>query len=244
MIPHDPLLESITTSVEDRIVFDTEMLGFLKGNSSRNLSGRAAVTAILRHRTGESSPGSKASFVSRINRMADFFGRHSQVLLYVPNLIGYVRVAFALYAFSVAFTNPGHCILFYFASFVCDELDGRFARMLSQTSTLGAVLDMVTDRLATTGLLTLLAIQYPSYLFLFISLVFLDIFSHWFQMYSTLLVGAATHKMYMLYFNEFQQYRWTSVAFSAPQQALDFMPVVCHPGGIPWWSATQAASLG
>ena len=31
-------------------------------------------------------------------------------------------------------------------SFVCDELDGRFARMLNQSSVFGAVLDMVTDR--------------------------------------------------------------------------------------------------
>ena len=32
--------------------------------------------------------------------------------------------------------------------FVCDELDGRFARMLDQSSTFGVVLDMVTDRCA------------------------------------------------------------------------------------------------
>jgi CDP-diacylglycerol--inositol 3-phosphatidyltransferase len=30
--------------------------------------------------------------------------------------------------------------------FVCDELDGRAARAFNQTSTMGAVLDMVTDR--------------------------------------------------------------------------------------------------
>jgi CDP-diacylglycerol--inositol 3-phosphatidyltransferase len=30
--------------------------------------------------------------------------------------------------------------------FVCDELDGRAARTFNQTSTMGAVLDMVTDR--------------------------------------------------------------------------------------------------
>ena len=30
--------------------------------------------------------------------------------------------------------------------FVADETDGRFARQYNQTSTLGAVLDMVTDR--------------------------------------------------------------------------------------------------
>lgn len=59
---------------------------------------------------------------------------------------GYVRVASAFYAFAVASTNPLAFILAYFFSFVCDELDGRFARMLGQTSTLGAVLDMVTDR--------------------------------------------------------------------------------------------------
>ena len=51
--------------------------------------------------------------------------------------------------------------------------------MLNQTSTLGAVLDMVTDRLATTGLFMLLAMQYPDWYMLCISLVFLDIFSHW-----------------------------------------------------------------
>ena len=45
-----------------------------------------------------------------------------------------------------------HCIVGSTAglcySFVCDELDGRFARLLHQTSTLGIVLDMVTDRCA------------------------------------------------------------------------------------------------
>ena len=59
---------------------------------------------------------------------------------------GYLRVACAFYAFAVASTNPLACVLAYYFGFVCDELDGRFARMLGQTSTLGAVLDMVTDR--------------------------------------------------------------------------------------------------
>ena len=59
---------------------------------------------------------------------------------------GYVRIALALYAFGVSFISPLQTVLLYFFSFVCDELDGRFARMLNQTSTLGAVLDMVTDR--------------------------------------------------------------------------------------------------
>ncbi|KAG2492576.1 hypothetical protein HYH03_009237 [Edaphochlamys debaryana] len=123
-----------------------------------------------------------------------FFGRHSNVYTYVPNLIGYARVAAALYAFGVAFKSPYQCIIAYFLSFVCDELDGRFARMLNQTSTLGAVLDMVTDRLATTGLLIIVSLVYPQIHTLCIALVFLDIFSHWFQMYASLALGATTHK--------------------------------------------------
>ncbi|GFR41771.1 hypothetical protein Agub_g2530 [Astrephomene gubernaculifera] len=123
-----------------------------------------------------------------------FFSRHSNVYIYVPNLIGYARVAAALYAFGVAFTSPVHTVAAYFLSFVCDELDGRFARMLNQTSTLGAVLDMVTDRLATTGLLLVVTMMYPQLHVACISLIFLDIFSHWFQMYASLAVGATTHK--------------------------------------------------
>jgi CDP-diacylglycerol--inositol 3-phosphatidyltransferase len=127
-------------------------------------------------------------------QQAGFFARHSNVLLYVPNIIGYARIAACLYSVAVAFTSPLLCILLYFAGFACDELDGRMARMLNQTSTLGAVLDMVTDRLATTGLLLILAMQYPAWYMACILLVFLDIFSHWFQMYATLLLGATTHK--------------------------------------------------
>lgn len=107
---------------------------------------------------------------------------------------GYARVAFALYAFSVARSDPVHCFFFYLASFVCDELDGRFARKYNQTSTLGAVLDMVTDRVATSCLLAILCHFYPAWQPAFLSLLMLDIFSHWFQMYATLAMGSATHK--------------------------------------------------
>ena len=103
-------------------------------------------------------------------------------------------MAFALYAFSVARSDPGRCFLFYLASFVCDELDGRFARMFNQTSTLGAVLDMVTDRVATSCLLAVLCYLYPAWQPVLLSLLMLDIFSHWFQMYATLAMGSATHK--------------------------------------------------
>eukprot|EP00878_Enallax_costatus_P018550 GHUV01019531.1.p2 GENE.GHUV01019531.1~~GHUV01019531.1.p2 ORF type:complete len:106 (+),score=26.14 GHUV01019531.1:898-1215(+) len=54
---------------------------------------------------------------------------------------------------------------------------------------------MVTDRVATTGLLALLCSVYPQYHIAFILLISLDIFSHWFHMYSTLLAGSSTHKV-------------------------------------------------
>ncbi|KAL4451458.1 hypothetical protein ABPG75_007120 [Micractinium tetrahymenae] len=125
---------------------------------------------------------------------AGFFGRHPNVYVYVPNLIGYARVAAALYAFAVALQHPTAAVLAYAASFVCDELDGRFARKLNQCSTLGSVLDMVTDRLATTCLLAVLAVRWPACHLPALLLIWLDIFSHWFQMYSTLAMGATTHK--------------------------------------------------
>ena len=53
---------------------------------------------------------------------------------------------------------------------------------------------MVTDRLATAGLLAVLGMLYPRSYMAFLGLMFLDIFSHWFQMYSTFLSGSETHK--------------------------------------------------
>ena len=52
-------------------------------------------------------------------------------------------------------------------------------RALGQTSELGRVLDMVTDRVSTTGLCVVLAHLYPAYLAHFCALIFLDLFSHW-----------------------------------------------------------------
>ena len=49
-------------------------------------------------------------------------------------------------------------------------------------------------RLSTTGLLTILCMLYNEYHLLFLGLIVLDIFSHWFQMYSTFVSGSSTHK--------------------------------------------------
>ncbi|KAI5388324.1 CDP-diacylglycerol-inositol 3-phosphatidyltransferase, variant 2 [Lathyrus oleraceus] len=77
--------------------------------------------------------------------------------------------------------------------FVCDAVDGWCARRFNQVSTFGAVLDMVTDRISTACLLVVLSQLYKPGL-IFLSLLALDIGSHWFQMYSTFLAGKASHK--------------------------------------------------
>ncbi len=92
-----------------------------------------------------------------------------------------------------AFRTKSFFSLLYFVSFVCDALDGWFARKLNQVSTFGAVLDMVTDRISTACLLVILSQVYRPGL-IFLSLLALDIGSHWLQMYSTFLVGKTSHK--------------------------------------------------
>ena len=44
-------------------------------------------------------------------------------------------------------------------------------------------------------MLMLLCKTYPELFIVFLLLLMLDLFSHWFQMYSTLVAGSATHKV-------------------------------------------------
>ncbi|ESQ53102.1 hypothetical protein EUTSA_v10026160mg [Eutrema salsugineum] len=115
------------------------------------------------------------------------------VYLYIPNIVGYMRVLLNCIAFAVCFSNKTLFSLLYFFSFCCDAVDGWCARKFNQVSTFGAVLDMVTDRVSTACLLVILSqIYMPSLAFL--SLLALDIASHWLQMYSTFLSGKTSHK--------------------------------------------------
>ena len=123
-----------------------------------------------------------------------FFQRHENVFVYVPNLIGYARVVLASIALAYAFEDVPFALGAYFLSFVCDELDGRFARMFDQCSEFGKLLDMVTDRLATAGLLMVLSAKFPEWFFTCLALLLLDIGSHWLQMYTSVLASRKSHK--------------------------------------------------
>ncbi|KAH7518408.1 hypothetical protein FEM48_Zijuj09G0168400 [Ziziphus jujuba var. spinosa] len=115
------------------------------------------------------------------------------VYLYIPNIIGYIRVLMNIVAFAQCFSNKKLFSILYFVSFVCDGIDGWCARKFNQVSTFGAVLDMITDRISTACLLVILSQVYRPGL-IFLSLLALDISSHWLQMYSTFLAGKVSHK--------------------------------------------------
>lgn len=114
--------------------------------------------------------------------------------LYVPNLIGYVRVIAMLLSYAHAQDDWYFSMQCYVLSQALDAVDGWAARQLNQSSELGRVLDMVTDRVSTTGLCVVLAQIYPQRLGAFCALICLDLFSHWYHMHATLVGGAQSHK--------------------------------------------------
>mmetsp|Transcript_36930 Transcript_36930/g.68675 ORF Transcript_36930/g.68675 Transcript_36930/m.68675 type:complete len:218 (-) Transcript_36930:1126-1779(-) len=116
----------------------------------------------------------------------------SNVLLFVPNLIGYSRIILMLLAFAFAKTNWQWSMACYLGAFTGDLFDGMAARYFNQCSEFGGILDMVTDRVSTAGLLMILAQLYPDYHFFFNALMCIDIFSHWFHVMST--AGDGHHK--------------------------------------------------
>ncbi|TPX59818.1 CDP-diacylglycerol---inositol 3-phosphatidyltransferase [Powellomyces hirtus] len=82
----------------------------------------------------------------------------------------------------------------YSISCLLDAADGQAARYFGQTSRFGAVLDMVTDRSTTSCLLVYLSLTFPRLTLLFQTLIALDLSSHYLQMYSSLILGAGSHK--------------------------------------------------
>jgi CDP-diacylglycerol--inositol 3-phosphatidyltransferase len=107
----------------------------------------------------------------------------TDVYLYVPNLIGYMRAILTIAFIHFSLTDWKIAITCYVASFAGDLFDGIAARALNQCSNFGAVLDMVVDRCSTACLLVVLSHQYPQYMFGFCCLLVLDFSSHWFHMY-------------------------------------------------------------
>jgi len=118
----------------------------------------------------------------------------SRVYFFIPNIIGYLRVALAVAAFVSSFSNHYVFFVCYAISEILDAVDGHAARYFNQASRYGAVLDMVTDRCATTALIMILGYFYREFILGFILIVALDITSHYAHLYSTLVRRVTSHK--------------------------------------------------
>ncbi|KAK7197717.1 CDP-diacylglycerol--inositol 3-phosphatidyltransferase [Novymonas esmeraldas] len=122
----------------------------------------------------------------------------TKILFFVPNLIGYARMAASLTAYLVARDYPALCLVLYTASFVLDAVDGMAARALNQCSHFGAILDMLTDRASTSGFLVVLdgVLQPMPYRYTVVLsvLVFLDVASHFCRMYASVFIRKDSHK--------------------------------------------------
>ncbi len=122
--------------------------------------------------------------------------KSNNVFLYIPNLIGYLRVILYTTAFVGHSLGRWEAFLgLYSLAFLLDEFDGRAARKFNQSSQLGAALDMVSDRCATAGLCLVLSQLYPRYTLGLIVLVALDISSHYYLLYATAILDEASHKV-------------------------------------------------
>lgn len=96
--------------------------------------------------------------------------------------LGYVRVILAIFAFYYI-RQPELFLPLYGTSCLLDVADGYAARWLGQCSRFGSVLDMVTDRCSTAGLLCHLCSVYPQWTLAFQLLIALDLSSHYMHMY-------------------------------------------------------------
>lgn len=138
--------------------------------------------------------------------------KQENIFLFIPNIIGkhfdlrafsmcltllgYTRIILALSSLYYMPLHPRTCSVLYSLSCILDALDGLAARHYNQSTTFGAVLDMVTDRCTTSCLLVFLASAFPRWSIVFQGLISLDLASHYIHMYATLAMGASgqSHK--------------------------------------------------
>lgn len=113
-----------------------------------------------------------------------------------PKLAGYARIILATASLYYMPLHPRTCSFFYSVSCLLDAADGFAARRYNQSTTFGAVLDMVTDRCTTSCLLVFLASAFPRWAIIFQGLISLDLASHYIHMYATLTMGGSgqSHK--------------------------------------------------
>ncbi len=117
-----------------------------------------------------------------------------KVLLYLPNIVGYIRIVLILLGLSIFHQYPvmGYFILGLSAGL--DMLDGFLARIFNQTSKFGAILDYALDRATTACYYFIISIVYPDLWIPSILLLNLDIIGHYFHLQSSHVQNKSSHK--------------------------------------------------
>lgn len=115
--------------------------------------------------------------------------------LYVPNLIGYSRVILMFTAYYYAQESVIIFSICYSLSQILDMFDGMAARAFKQSTNFGAMLDMVTDRCSSTGLMLVVSHRYPELVIWCHAFIWIDICSHWAHMLMMERSGSKSHKL-------------------------------------------------
>lgn len=109
--------------------------------------------------------------------------RKIQILLYVPNLIGYLRIFLLVLFFRSFETHHSFAIVCAIVSHLLDAVDGFTARALGQQSEFGYHLDMLIDRMATLiVIIKIFQVSLAKHTFMLSLILFsyiVDICSHW-----------------------------------------------------------------
>ena len=91
-------------------------------------------------------------------------------------------------------THPILAAIAYFISAELDIVDGFVARKLKQQSKLGTLLDFAIDRMSLVIAMSILIVLYHSHWYYFCIVLFLDVGSHFIQLYSTIFTKHSHHK--------------------------------------------------
>jgi CDP-diacylglycerol--inositol 3-phosphatidyltransferase len=164
--------------------------------------------------TGEILANGHAKLNGTIEKVEKEIYKQENIFIFIPNIIGrpnyshpgswrrnwhrllgYSRVFLAIASLYYMPLHPRTCSGLYSISCLLDALDGYAARHYNQSTTFGAVLDMVTDRCTTACLLVFLASAWPRWSIVFQGLISLDLASHYMHMYASLSMGRGqSHK--------------------------------------------------
>nr|XP_002121442.1 CDP-diacylglycerol--inositol 3-phosphatidyltransferase [Ciona intestinalis] len=131
------------------------------------------------------------------------------IMLFIPNLIGYVRIVLAIasaYYMPFDYVTASLC---YVISVGLDAIDGYAARVFNQGTKFGAMLDQLTDRASTATLVMTLSYFYPKYMFLFQMSLVIDIICHWLHLHVSIMKGSS-HKSMGLDSNPIMKVYYTS----------------------------------